>query len=101
MVEKVTNEILCTNIKMSLTLILIGLVDQPTISLSANRQALLFYLILLARREICKKWIDPAPPHGLDWLQAVKIISKMDIIEGGPRSKIWDDFLNWNGIVRT
>lgn len=73
-VEKAVNDIFQLNITMSPTLVLMGLEDRSSQPLSASRRDLLFHMMLLARREICKRWTNPLPPQGFDWLQAVRTI---------------------------
>lgn len=57
----------------------------------------LFYVILLARREICKLWKSGNPPVFADCLKSIIYVSESDMAcDKKSQEKVWAPLIKWS-----
>ena len=86
------------NIKVNSLLILFGTENSANQQITPSLKRLIFYLILLARREICIiNWTLPSPPTCQKWLYSVDRVANMDQ-KVCPRKRtveMWSNYIGW------
>ncbi|KAJ1205112.1 hypothetical protein NDU88_000547 [Pleurodeles waltl] len=58
---------------------------------------LLFYMMLVARREICRKWISSVSPTVVQWENALTYQFKLDCHKVCKRRRFWNPLKQWLG----
>lgn len=89
-------DILGTPVQISLALIIFGIASGVT----GPVRRFLFYTILQARREICRRWVEATPPTHSEWLSSLYKTSKTDLcrLQNSKKKALWDCLLNWSQV---
>lgn len=83
-------------INLNLGIVFFGLDQDILGSYLPNQRGLLLYLIIIARREICKVWKNPLPPLYNNWVRAASIMAQYDRdSRENNNSGTWSQFLVW------
>lgn len=95
-VGNTTSDILGLQLQINLSLIILGISSEVT----GSARSFLFYAMLLARREICKRWVECSPPSHAEWLSLVFSISRLDRSGTLSRRKkaFWGFLLKWSNV---
>lgn len=84
-------------INLNLGIVFFGIDHDLFTILSLNQRGLLLYLIIIARREICKLWKSPLAPSFSNWGRAASEAARYDQSSPGDNNlSIWLQFTAWS-----
>lgn len=85
-----------TQIKVSPCVIFFGLTLDQDVQITAVELKFLFYVVLLARREICRLWKSENPPTFSECLRSIFYISESNIAcDPKSRENVWAPLTKW------
>ncbi|KAJ1182089.1 hypothetical protein NDU88_007284 [Pleurodeles waltl] len=90
------NDILPSSPEVRPLIVMFGCSDE-TRKMGRDGAKLLFYMMLVARREICRKWISPVPPTFIEWKNSLIYYYKFDCYKVCKRTRFWNLLKHWLG----
>lgn len=89
-------EVMGIQIKVSPCLVFFGLIQEEGVHRSSPLSKFIFYVALLARREICRFWKSEGPPSFAECLKSVIYTSQSDMAcDPSSQDKIWTMLTDW------